>query len=100
MTDKCVLFAIRNPEARQQLGLAKAIQVARALGASLELFHGLTDTLVIDLSQADDGALARLRTRVEAEARAPLARLCEAARKHGVTADCSVEWDARPHEAI
>ena len=100
MTDKCVLFAIRNPEARQQLGLAKAIQVARALGASLELFHGLTDTLVIDLSQSDDGALARLRTRVEAEARAPLARLCEAARKHGVTADCSVEWDARPHEAI
>jgi universal stress protein E len=100
MTDKLVLFAVRDPDANKQPGLAKAIQVARALGASLELFHALTDTLVIDLGQAGDDALARLRTRVEAEARAPLARLCEAARKHGVTADCSVEWDARPHEAI
>jgi universal stress protein E len=100
MTDKLVLFAVRDPEARKQLGLAKAIQVARALGASLELFHALTDTLVIDLGQAQEDALARLRTRVEAEARAPLVRLCEAARKHGVTADCSVVWDARPHEAI
>jgi universal stress protein E len=100
MTDKLVLFAVRDPEARKQLGFAKAIQVARALGASLELFHALTDTLIIDLSQAQAHALARLRARAEGEARAPLTRLCEAAQKHGVMADCSVVWDARPHEAI
>lgn len=100
MTDKRVLFAVRNPEAREQPGLAKAIQVARALGASLELFHALTDAVIVDLGQADDDAITRLRTRVEAEAREPLARLCEVARKHGVAADCSVTWDYRPHEAI
>lgn len=100
MTDKRVLFAVRNPEAREQPGLAKAIQVARSLGASLELFHAVTDALIIELGQADDDAIARLRARVEAEARAPLARLCAVARKHGVAADCSVAWDSRPHEAI
>jgi universal stress protein E len=100
MTDKCILFAVRNPEAREQPGLAKAIQVARALGASLELFHALTDALIIELGQADDDALTRLRTRVEAEARKPLTRLCKVAEKHGVAANCSVSWDYRPHEAI
>ncbi len=100
MTERRVLFAVRNPEAREQPGLVKAIQVARALGASLELFHALTDAVIIDLGQADDDAMTRLRMRVEAEARTPLARLCEVARKHDVAAECSVAWDYRPHEAI
>ena len=41
-----------NPQSRSpaQPGLAKAIQVARALGASLELFHALTDAVFIELA--------------------------------------------------
>jgi universal stress protein E len=100
MAIRRVLFAIRNPEARQQPGLAKAIQVARAFGASLELFHALTDAVFIDLGRFDDASLDRLRERVENESRIPLVRMCEVARKHGVTASQSVEWDYPPHEAI
>jgi universal stress protein E len=100
MAIRRVLFAVRNPEARQQPGLAKAIQVARAFGASLELFHALTDALFIELSRYDDGNLDRLRERVEDEARIPLVRMCALARKHGVIANPSVEWDYPPHEAI
>jgi universal stress protein E len=100
MPTRRVLFAIRNPEASRQPGLAKAIQVARALGASLELFHALADTLFIELGQYEDDAIDRLRERVEGEARVRLTRLCEAARKHGVEARSSVEWDYPPHEAI
>jgi universal stress protein E len=100
MTTRRVLFAIRNPEARQQAGLAKAIQVARALGASLELFHAITDALFIELAQFQDNAIDRLRTRVESEVRIRLVRLCEVARKHGVEAGYSVEWDYPPHEAV
>jgi universal stress protein E len=95
-----VLFAIRNPAARQQPGLAKAIQVARAFGASLELFHALTDSVFIELGRFDDGSLDRLRERVEGEARIPLVRLCETARKHGVAATHAVEWDYPAHEAV
>src|SRR5688572_4809972 len=100
MTARSVLFAIRNPEARQQAGLAKAIQVARALGATLELFHAITDALFIDLAQYQDDAVDRLRLRVESEARIRLVRLCEVAHKHGVEARYSVEWDYPPHEAV
>jgi universal stress protein E len=100
MNTSRILLAIRNPQARQQPGLAKAIQVAKALGASLELFHALTDSIVIELSRHDERALQRLRERVEDEADLPLARLCESARAHGVEATHSVQWDYPPHEAI
>lgn len=102
MTARRVLFAIRNPEAPRQPGMAKAIQVARALGASLELFHAICDPIFIELARprpADD-SVDRLRERIEGEVGIPLVRLCEAARRHGVEATSSVEWDYPPHEAI
>jgi hypothetical protein len=63
-----VLFAIRNPEAKRQPGLAKAIQVARALGASLDLFHAITDTLSAHEPSAPSSSSPR---HTAASARAP-----------------------------
>ena len=40
-TIRRILFAIRKPESARQPGLSKAIQVARAFGARLELFHAM-----------------------------------------------------------
>jgi universal stress protein E len=95
-----VLLAIRNPEARQQHGLAKAIQIARAFDARLELFHTLNDPLFVEFARVEDNNVDQLRERLEGEARVLLVRMCAKARKHGVQADCSVEWDYPPHEAI
>lgn len=100
MAARRVLFAIRNPEAARQPGMAKAIQVARALGASLELFHAITDPVFIELAQLEGGSLDALRERIEGEVRVPLARLCEKARGHGLKAGYAVEWDYPPHEAV
>jgi len=100
MNARRVLFAIRNPELARQPGLAKAIQVARSLGASLELFHAITDPIFIELARTRDNPVDALREHVENEARIPLARLCEKARKHGVEADYAVEWDYPPSEAV
>lgn len=100
MNKRRVLFAIRNPEARRQAGLAKAIQVARALGASLELFHAICDPIFIELTRLADQSVDALRERVEAESRTALERLCAKVRRHGVEARPSVEWDYPPHEAV
>jgi universal stress protein E len=80
--------------------LAKAIQIARALGASLELFHAITDPVFIELANLGDRSVDALRERMEDEVRIPLARLCESVRKHGVDSSSWVEWDYPPHEAI
>jgi universal stress protein E len=95
-----ILFAIRDPAARQQPGFAKVIQLAKAFDAKLELFHALNDPLFIELAQLGDNSVDSLRERVEGEARIPLVRLCATAHKHGVQAGCSAEWDYPPHEAI
>lgn len=100
MAARRVLFAIRDPEAARQPGMAKAIQVARARGASLELFHAICDPIFIELVRAGDNSVDALRERLEGEVRVPLARLCETARKHGVEASYSVAWDYPPHEAV
>ena len=100
MTARRILFAIRSPEAARQPGMAKAIQLARALDASLELFHAITDPVFIELAQLGDNSVDALRERIEGEARIPLARLCEKARSHGVKAGYTVVWDYPPHEAV
>lgn len=100
MATRRVLFAIRNPEAARQPGLAKAIQAARALGASLELFHAICDPVFIEIARLGDNSVDALRERIEGEVRIPLVRLCEAVRKHGIEASYSVEWDYPPHEAV
>ena len=100
MSIRRILFAIRNPTGARQAGLSKAIQAARAMGASLELFHALTDPVFIEFAELEDANVDKLRERVEEEARIPLARLCALARRHGVAATSSVTWDYPAHEAV
>lgn len=100
MPTRRVLFAIRDPRSRSQPGLAKAIQVARARGASLELFHALTDALFVEMSRFQRDAVVHMRERVESEAANALARLCTVARKHRVPASYCVQWGHPPHQAI
>jgi universal stress protein E len=95
-----ILFAVRNPEAGPHAGLAKAVQVARAFGARLELFHAMHVPAFDELALLQDDSVANLRERVEEHARIPLVRMCAQARKHGVQAEYSVEWAYPPHEAI
>lgn len=100
MRRRRVLFAIRNPESKKQPGLAKAIQVARAMDASIELFHALTGAVFIDLGQYGKDSADASREQLEGEARIHLLRHCAVARKHGLEASSTVEWDYPAHEAI
>jgi nucleotide-binding universal stress UspA family protein len=43
-----ILVAIKDPEAKTTPALVKAGQLARALGAQIELFHGIASRLYVD----------------------------------------------------
>ena len=75
-----VLFAIRDPAMPKQPALAKAIQIARALDASLELFHALTGPVFIDSAGLADASADTARERLESDARIHLLRHCAVAR--------------------
>jgi universal stress protein E len=94
-----ILVAIKDPAAPTQPAVAKATQLARALGAELELFHALDSSVYVDLL----GTPGSLMAGCEEERRQFLQRLARIAarvRLHGVNAAVAVEWDHPAYEAI
>jgi len=95
-----VLFAVKDPDARRQRGIDKAIRMAKQMGASIELFHAISTPVFLDLQPLTGTSIADLKRealelrlrRLEAHARR--------AETDGVTVSCKVQWDYPPHEAI
>lgn len=95
-----ILFAVKNPDAASQPGVDKAIHIAKQLGASLELFNAISSPVFLELQPLTGTSLADLRTEALALRRKRLEKLASRARRRGVDARCTVEWDYPPHEAI
>ena len=58
---KRILVAIKDPGARTLPAVRKAAQLAKAFGAELELFHSLSQTILIDASAGPTDRPAGLR---------------------------------------
>jgi universal stress protein E len=95
-----ILVAIKDPWARSLPALEKAGQLARALGARVELFYALSDPLYIDVAEAEGVSLSSLEQAAHARAAQRLDKLAQRLGKAGVRATSVVEWDFPPHEAI
>jgi universal stress protein E len=95
-----ILVAVKDPWARSLPAVAKAAQIAHATGATLELFHSISDAIYMNtlvgagLDGAPLEAAARERhvKRLEAVA-APL-------RRRGLRVRTAAEWDYPIYEAI
>ena len=95
-----ILFAVKNPDSRRQPGLGKAIAVAKALGASLELFHAISTPVFLDIQPLTTTSMADLQREALTLRLKRLATLAVEAARHHVATTCQVEWDYPPHEAI
>ncbi len=100
-----VLVAVKNPDLRRQPGLEKAIDIARQLGASVELFHALAAPVALETEPLSGGRSLRqlrrdrlqsCRARLEAIAR----EMAQAPRADGLEIEVHATWDFPPHEAI
>ena len=95
-----ILVAVKDPWARSIPALEKASQLARALGARVQVFYALSNPLYIDVAEAEGVSLPGLERTVHARAASRLERLADRLRETGIRAECAVEWDFPPHEAI
>jgi universal stress protein E len=95
-----ILFAVKDPGARRQPGLVKAIAIAKSFGASLEVFHALTAPLFTGRETLTRMTLATLRQHTVERTRARLEKFAALAKRSGVTLSAAAEWDYPPHEAI
>ncbi|MGO9804660.1 MAG: universal stress protein [Steroidobacteraceae bacterium] len=95
-----ILVAVKDPGARMLPAVAKAVQLAGALGAELELFHAIDSPYYLDMfgTSADRTRRTECDERREYEQR--LGRVAARARLHTPRVSVAVEWDYPAYEAI
>ena len=95
-----ILVAVKDPHARRQPGVEKAIRIARTLDASIELFHALSTPVLLDVQPLTGTSLGEIKREASTLARQRLDKLVASAAREGVVATRAAEWDFPPHEAI
>jgi universal stress protein E len=95
-----ILVAVKDPGARALPAVAKATQLARSLGAELELFHAIDSPYYVDML----GMTADRTRRMECDERSGylqrLERVAARARLHTPRVSVAVELDYPAYEAI
>jgi universal stress protein E len=95
-----ILVAIKDPSARSMPAVKKAAQLARAAGAQLELFHSLSQTVLVDAVSGGGAGLRKYQADVVAKTRAKLEKIADGVRRHKVDVNVAAEWDHPPSEAV
>ena len=99
-TPKRILVAIKDPAARTMPAVRKAAQLARATGATLELFHALSETILVDALEARRQSLREYEQERHATVMKRLEAVARRIRRHGIEVVTAAEWDHPVAEAI
>jgi len=97
---RTILMAIKDPEAKAHPGLDKAVQLARGLGARLELFHALTSPVYANSEEEFRQITLKERRAVLQRLEHLAARIRTANRRVPLRASVAVEWDHPAYEAV
>ena len=97
---KRILVAVKDPGARALPAVRKAAQLAKAYGAELELFHSLSQTIMVDALQAQEMDLRDYEREQVERTLARLETIAARLRRHRIEVTVSAEWDHPPSEAI
>lgn len=95
-----ILVAVKDLNGKPLPAVLKGAQLARAYGARLELFHGLTTPLYTDPFLADKQSLVSLEQDLRQKVLRRLEAIADRLRVHSIKVTVSTEWDFPAHEAI
>ena len=95
-----ILVPIKDTRAQSLPAVAKAAQLAKGLGARVQLFHGIAERLYIDSSQLDHKELAQLEESQRRERLEELEGIARGLRRRHLKVTTAVAWDFPAHEAI
>jgi universal stress protein E len=95
-----ILVAIKDPEAKTTAALVKAGQLARALGAEIELFHAIATPLYVDGYGPSSIELPAIERNVRARTLAMLEKMAARLRREQIKVTVAAEWDFPVYEAI
>src|SRR4051794_541586 len=94
-----ILVAIKDPTAKSLPAVTKGAQLARALGAHLDLFHGIATPLYVDAYSYDE-TIPEIERKTRTEKLQKLEVIAVKLRQSGLQVSTSVAWDFPIHEAV
>lgn len=97
---KRILVAVKEFHAKALPAVLKAAQLARALGAEVELFHSLATPVYADLYAMGDQGLRGLEWELRQQALRRLESIADRLRQHSIKVTVAAEWDFPVYEAI
>src|SRR5690349_11332887 len=95
-----ILIAIKDYEAKTTPALIKGAQLARALGARIVLFHGISTPLYIDGYGSFSIELPEIEHRMRDRILAQMEKAATRLRGDGLRVTVAAEWDFPVYEAI
>lgn len=95
-----ILVAVKNPSARHLPAVDKAAHLARAFGASLELYHSITERVLADPYADYLNYMADFERETEQRYTLELEGVAEVLCKQGIDAHATADWDYPAHDAI
>ncbi len=95
-----ILVPVRNTNAKSLPAVAKAAQLAKALGARVQLFHGIAERLYVDSGELARREFSHIEDAYRQERLRELAGLASSLRRRHIEVTTAAEWDFPAHEAI
>lgn len=95
-----ILVAVKQPSAAVLPAVEKAVQLARAFGASIELYHSITERVLADPYAEYLNYLADYERETQQRYASEIEAVAEAVRKQGVKVQATADWDYPAHEGI
>jgi len=95
-----ILIAIKDYEATTTPALVKGAQLARALGARIELFHGISAPLYVDGYGSFSVELPQVERTMRAHILEKLEKMAASLRRDGIKVTVAAEWDFPVYEAV
>jgi universal stress protein E len=95
-----ILVAVKELDAKAHPSVLKAAQLARACGAEVELFHGLTTPVYTDFAAFSGQGLLGYEADLRRRAVRRLETIADGLRRHSLKVSVAAEWDFPGYEAI
>lgn len=95
-----ILVAVKEPGSGALPAVDKAARLAKAFGASLDLFHAITDPVLVDAWMYSNGEFGRFRKETRTRVQDQLENIAAPLRKRGLDVRVCTTWDFAAHEAI
>lgn len=95
-----ILVAVKDADAKKIPAVDKAVQLAHAFGANIELFHGITERLSADAALLEEGGLIGAERALRTRYRNKLEALAQRLRADGLKVRVATEFDFPVYEAV